>query len=506
MKRPPLKVFYSYAHEDEPLRDRIDEHLEILRRQNLIVGWHDRHIIPGTEWNRVISDQLLAADIVLLLVSKAFMASTYVNEVEIPEAMKVHNSGKVRVIPILLEEIENLDQVPFAKLQILPTRATPLSTWKDPVKALRDIAIGVRQVAKDIIVKGGGPFEFGPHLFTEAELSSLPKADRERTINGLGRLYDRLTRAIPVRRYESNLLIATWALRQFGKPSPISGHGSEALFYMAQVITSFDLVALQEVDRHLGRLEALMEILGPDWKALVTDVAPGVKGNRERFAFLYYEPRVTFRNFSSQVVLPAERVNGKSVPVKQFARPPLVAAFQSGAMAFQVCTAHIVYGGVGGASMKERLLEINKLGKYLKDRSKYEETDLYLMGDFQMGNIDSPVIDILREHQVEIPEELLHPSNLNQTKYYDLIGFTSRKRQMPLGTNQPCSGVYDLYQDVLREVDFDSYKNSDAFRRYASIGSRQKKATVEQYRRWNTFLISDHLPLWAELTVIEEGS
>ena len=88
----------------------------------------------------------------------------------------------------------------------------------------------------------------------------------------------------------------------------------------------------------------------------------------------------------------------------------------------------------------------------------------------------------------------------------DLIGFTSRKRQMPLGTNQPCSGVYDLYQDVLREVDFDSYKNSDAFRRYASIGSRQKKATVEQYRRWNTFLISDHLPLWAELTVIEEGS
>jgi len=56
------------------------------------------------------------------------------------------------------------------------------------------------------------------------------------------------------------------------------------------------------------------------------------------------------------------------------------------------------------------------------------------------------------------------------------------------------------------EVDFDSYKNSDAFQQYVSKGSRQKKANVEQYRRWKTFLISDHLPLWAELTVIEEGS
>ena len=51
MKRPPLKIFYSYAHEDEQARDRLDEYLELLARRNLVVRWHDRHIVPGREWN-----------------------------------------------------------------------------------------------------------------------------------------------------------------------------------------------------------------------------------------------------------------------------------------------------------------------------------------------------------------------------------------------------------------------------------------------------------------------
>jgi hypothetical protein len=167
---------------------------------------------------------------------------------EIPAAMEAHEAGRSRVVPIFLEDVPGWHQAEFAKLQFLPTGARPISTWKDPVEAFADITRGIRQVVKDIIIAGGGPFEFGPHEFTEAELSRLSKRTRERTANGLETLRKDLIHQIPARRYESNLLMATWALRRFGSPTHVPIDHAESLFYMAEVISSFDLIALQEVD------------------------------------------------------------------------------------------------------------------------------------------------------------------------------------------------------------------------------------------------------------------
>ncbi|MGB5733530.1 MAG: hypothetical protein WBM40_03695 [Thiohalocapsa sp.] len=41
------KVFFSYAHEDEELRDKLETHLALLKRQGVIATWHDRRIGPG---------------------------------------------------------------------------------------------------------------------------------------------------------------------------------------------------------------------------------------------------------------------------------------------------------------------------------------------------------------------------------------------------------------------------------------------------------------------------
>jgi hypothetical protein len=158
--------------------------------------------------------------------------------------------------------------------------------------------------------------------------------------------------------------------------------------------------------------------------------------------------------------------------------------------------------------MEMRLEEIRKLGDYVRkrSRSKYEDTDLLLLGDFQMGTRESPILDILRESDVQIPDELLHPTNLAKTRYYDLIGFASLKRSMPLGPSRPRSGTCDLFQHVLRDEDLDVYRETDSFRTFASswgsdTGGSGSKRDSEQYRMWRTFSISDHLPLWAELSV-----
>src|SRR5215470_15647951 len=97
-----LTLFYSYAHEDEVLRDQLEKHLVQLQRQELIASWHDRKILPGSTWANEIDANLEAASMVLLLVSPDFLASTYCYEIEMQRALERHQRGEARVIPIIL--------------------------------------------------------------------------------------------------------------------------------------------------------------------------------------------------------------------------------------------------------------------------------------------------------------------------------------------------------------------------------------------------------------------
>ena len=68
MEDESIKLFLSYSHKDEILRNELANHLRILTREGVISSWDDRKILPGDEWDHQIHAQLRAADIVLLLV------------------------------------------------------------------------------------------------------------------------------------------------------------------------------------------------------------------------------------------------------------------------------------------------------------------------------------------------------------------------------------------------------------------------------------------------------
>jgi hypothetical protein len=42
-----VRVFISYSHKDEQLRDQLDAHLSNLRWDKVISSWYDRQIIAG---------------------------------------------------------------------------------------------------------------------------------------------------------------------------------------------------------------------------------------------------------------------------------------------------------------------------------------------------------------------------------------------------------------------------------------------------------------------------
>ena len=115
-----IKIFCSYAHEDEALLNKLKAQLRPLERKGLIKLWHDRDISAGTEWEHEIDAHLDTANIILLLVSPDFMNSNYCYSIEMKRALERHEREKACVvIPIILRPID-LQGVPFEKLQALP--------------------------------------------------------------------------------------------------------------------------------------------------------------------------------------------------------------------------------------------------------------------------------------------------------------------------------------------------------------------------------------------------
>jgi len=109
------KIFFSYSHKDETLRDELEKHLSILKRQGLIETWHDRRIDSGGDFSQEISNHLEDAEIILLLVSSDFLASDYCYDMEMKRAMDRHERGEAVVIPVILRPC-SWHGAPFGKL------------------------------------------------------------------------------------------------------------------------------------------------------------------------------------------------------------------------------------------------------------------------------------------------------------------------------------------------------------------------------------------------------
>ena len=146
----PVKIFFCYAHEDEPLLNKLKTHLRPLQRTGLVDVWHDRDISAGSEWEQEIKEQLNAAQIILLLISPDFMNSDYCYGVEMQRALERHDSEEACVIPIILRYVYWRGE-PLGKLHALPTDGKPVKSqnWYDLDEAFFDITEGIRKVVEE---------------------------------------------------------------------------------------------------------------------------------------------------------------------------------------------------------------------------------------------------------------------------------------------------------------------------------------------------------------------
>lgn len=141
------KLFFSYSHADEDLRNRLEKHLAALKHQGLIETWYDRRIIAGQEFAQEIDSRLEAADVILLLISADFLASEYCYTREMAWALERHEKGDAIVIPVILRPCDWHD-TPFGKLLAAPRDGLAVTKWPDMDDAFLDVVTAIKKVLR----------------------------------------------------------------------------------------------------------------------------------------------------------------------------------------------------------------------------------------------------------------------------------------------------------------------------------------------------------------------
>jgi endonuclease/exonuclease/phosphatase family metal-dependent hydrolase len=298
-----------------------------------------------------------------------------------------------------------------------------------------------------------------------------------------------LNSKIPSKQLDRNLLIATWNIRAFGNltrkwdsdddDSP--KRDLHSVLCIAEIISRFDIIAVQEVKDNIRALRDTLKVLGENWSFLLTDVNKGKVGNGERMAYLFDTRRVRLSGLAGELVVPEEWEEniGDHALSKQFVRSPYAVSFQSNKHTFILVTLHILYG----KSPESRIEELRGIAKWLSswagNINAYHQ-DLIALGDFNIDERGDLLERTFLSEGLYIPPQLQNErvtrSIFNATKYYDQIAwFNSQTNGPKLSMEFLSGGNYDFVPFAL-----------------------QNRQLTKNSLSW---LISDHYPLWAEFKI-----
>jgi endonuclease/exonuclease/phosphatase family metal-dependent hydrolase len=367
-----------------------------------------------------------------------------------------------------------------------------------------------------------------------APLKRIKTDTRERIVDGIQRLRTQFKQLnFPNKKASESLILGTWNIRNFDDDRFNYGpRMEESLYYIAEIISKFDVIAIQEICTDLWPLKKLMRILGGSYDYILTDTThSSVGGNQERLGFIYDKNKVRFTGVAGEIVLPEKLLISEVDDKKrQFSRTPFGVEFQSGWFKFVFSTVHIFFGsnGVTSPKYKRRVQEINAIASYLSKEAKNSDANHILVGDFNIKQPRSEGYNALEKNGFSVVKNK-RGSNKDQTKFYDQISFRSRKNELRFLEPERDDRVIQFFDSIFREEDFETYKPiikeriEDKLKKakedfdVATSKTKKKKAEGQiksltkakatdtslkkYYNEWKTFQASDHLPLWVEIEI-----
>ena len=302
-------------------------------------------------------------------------------------------------------------------------------------------------------------FAFDFDVATEQGLLRQWKAHRHVPAKGPGRL-----------------LVATWNVANFGAQAREDRHNQ----LIAEVMSWFDIVAVQEVRENFGHLDDVVRHLGTPYRMLFSDAS----GNNERMAFVYNSTRLKLLEEIGEIAFPVAQLRHIKLPgvaqkFEGFDRTPYFATFQAGQTSLLFVNVHLFYGSEQADDMQRRSLETFAVAKWAQARQKSQFSfarNVFAMGDFNMPKnaAGDPVYNALTTLGLELPAHSSEiGSNLASDKHYDQIAyFPGESKALVEGA----TGIFDFDGAIFPTL----WKNGS------------NKANFNKYLR---YYISDHRPM-----------
>jgi len=103
---PEVRLFVSYSHENATWSKRLAPLLKVKANVASLRPWHDSELTAGCLWHDDICAELGRMDIFLCLVSHQFLASDYIQKVELKEALRRQKRGEIEIVPLALYKID----------------------------------------------------------------------------------------------------------------------------------------------------------------------------------------------------------------------------------------------------------------------------------------------------------------------------------------------------------------------------------------------------------------
>ena len=293
---------------------------------------------------------------------------------------------------------------------------------------------------------------------------------------------------------DGNLLIASWNIRSFAsltrkwtaRSSDTPKRDLRGLRAIIEILSRFDVIAIQELKGDLRALRDTIRFLGDDWAFLMTDITLGDEGNDERLAFLFHRPRVKPSGLAAELVVPPDRLNrlDPNVLSEQFARTPYAVSFQRGSATFILVTLHIIFGDVAA----ERIPELQELADWMRDwarRTSRFHQNLLTLGDFNIDRRGSPLFDAFTSTGLTVPNVLADqprtifddPGDSSDDNFYDQIAWFTTGANALIDLQPRTGGIFDFQPHVSSSRRSNSGVAVGAVLAEKSIGGRKNCKT-----------------------------
>ncbi len=335
---------------------------------------------------------------------------------------------------------------------------------------------------------------------------NMTNNEKGRTIENILALREAL-KTIPEKKTDSNLLLCSWNLKDFGS---YKHRVCEPYFYLAEIISKFDLVSIQECRANLKPLKILLRILGSDWSYLYNDVSDHKGANSERSLVIYDTRRCNFSGQAGEIIL--HHKISEDHNLKQFNRIPYLTGFTAEWKKFSLITLHLQPGNKKD-DKEIRKSEIKFLMDLLKRRLSRSSNirlwsdNVIILGDMNLYRNNSEAFQILKDnHFIEV-EQLIDQDTTTaaSNNIYDHIFFYNKSLFPALETTNK-AGVFNMFETVFR----DDQINDPAYQAYINILEQLRIADGDPpyankqtyYKKdWRTRQMSDHYPIWVEMKI-----